>query len=88
MVQIFEHRETVMGLFRLTRTVCERLGESDGATAQAGYPVTKMLAHIIAWGSMVQIFEHRETVMGLRRLTRTVCERLGESDGATAQAAV
>jgi len=34
--------------------------------------------------SMVPIFDHRETVMGLCRLARTVCERVGERwrDGA------
>jgi hypothetical protein len=53
MVPIFDHRETVMGLCRLARTVCERVGERwrDGAGRLPilGYPVTKMLAHMLAW---------------------------------------
>jgi hypothetical protein len=49
---IFDHRETVMGLCRLARTVCERVGErwrdGVGSLPNLGYPVTKMLAHMLA----------------------------------------
>jgi hypothetical protein len=42
-----------MGLCRLPRTVCERVGQRwrDGAGSLPilGYPVTKMLAHTKAW---------------------------------------
>ena len=47
-----DHRETVMGLCRLARTVCERVGERwrDGAGSLPilGYPVTPVLAHMLA----------------------------------------
>ena len=50
---IFDCRETVMGLCRLPRTVCESIGQRwrDGAGSLPilGYPVTKMLAHTLAW---------------------------------------
>ena len=49
---IFDSRETVMGLCRLPRTVCERVGERwrDGAGSLLilGYPVIPMLAHMLA----------------------------------------
>ena len=49
---IFDHRETVMGLCRLPRTVCESVGErwrdGSGSLLILGYPVTKMLAHMLA----------------------------------------
>ena len=42
-----------MGLFRLPRKVCERVGQRwrDGAGRLPilGYPVTKMLAHMLVW---------------------------------------
>ncbi len=42
-----------MGLCRLPRTVCERVGErwrdGAGSLATLGYPVTKMLAHMLVW---------------------------------------
>jgi hypothetical protein len=45
---VFDCRETVMGLCRLPRTVCERVGERwrdcAGSLPTLGYPVTKMLA--------------------------------------------
>ena len=51
--RILDCRETVMGLCRLPRKVCESMGERwrDGAGSLAilGYPVTKMLAHTLAW---------------------------------------
>ncbi len=41
-----------MGLCRLPRTVCERVGErwrdGSGSLRALGYPVTKMLAHMLA----------------------------------------
>ena len=49
---IFDHRETVMGLCRLPRTVCESVGErwrdGSGSLLILGYPVTTMLAHMLA----------------------------------------
>jgi hypothetical protein len=42
-----------MALCRLPRTVCERVGErwrdGAGSLATLGYPVTKMLAHMLVW---------------------------------------
>ena len=51
---ILDCRETVMGLCRLPRTVCERVAERwrDGAgslSALLGYPVTTMLGHMLVW---------------------------------------
>ena len=49
---IFDHRDTVMGLCRLARTGCERVGERwrDGAGSLPilGYPVAEMLVHMLA----------------------------------------
>jgi hypothetical protein len=77
---IFDHRETVMGLCRLPRTVCERVGERwrDGAGSllTLGYRVTKMLAHMLAWA--VDAVDFRPSVMGLCRLPCTGCERVRE----------
>ena len=42
-----------MGLCRLPRTVCERVGErwrdGSGSLRALGYPVTQMLAHMLVW---------------------------------------
>ena len=38
------------------------------------YPVTPTLAHKLARAFDGQVFDHPKTVMGLRRLARTVCE--------------
>ena len=50
---ILDCLETVMGLCRLPRTVCESVGQRwcDGAGRLPilGYPVTKMLAHTLVW---------------------------------------
>jgi hypothetical protein len=51
MGQIFDNRGTAMGLCRLARTVRESVGERwrDGAQiADPGYPVTPMLAPMLA----------------------------------------
>ena len=56
-----------------------------GHFAGLGYPVTPMLAHMLWRGrSMGQIFDHRETEMGLCQLARTVSESVEERwrDGA------
>ena len=51
---IFDHRETVMGLCRLPRTVCEHVRERwrDGAGSLLilGYPATPMYAHMFGAG--------------------------------------
>jgi hypothetical protein len=145
MRQIFDHRETVMGLRRLARAVCERVRarRRDGAgslltfgsrssrclhASWRGRSTRRTLEHLEAVvgrcprqrkvcesvgerrcdvsGSLVtfrfrlhrrlhtswrgwwapQIFRHRETVLGLCRWPRAVCESVGERDGATAQA--
>jgi hypothetical protein len=145
MRQIFDHRETVMGLRRLARAVCEsvRARRRDGAgslltfgsrssrclhASWRGRSTRRTLEHLEAVvgrcprqrkvcesvgerrcdvsGSLVtfrfrlhrrlhtswrgwwapQIFRHRETVLGLCRWPRAVCESVGERDGATAQA--
>ena len=50
-----------------------------GHFAGLGYPVTPMLAHMLWRGrSMGQIFDHRETEMGLCQLARTVSESVEE----------
>ena len=50
-----------------------------GHFADLGYPVTPMLAHMLWRGrSMGQIFDHRETEMGLCQLARTVSESVEE----------
>jgi hypothetical protein len=77
-----------MGLCRLARTVCERVGERwrDGAGSLPSLGIRSHRCLHTCWRgrSMGQIFDHRETVTGLCRLARTVCESLGERwrDGA------
>jgi hypothetical protein len=43
-----------------------------------------MLAHMLAWAVEGTDFDHRQTVAGVSRLPRTVCESAGERycDGA------
>ena len=68
---------------------CESaMARRHGQFAYIGYPVTKMLAHTLARAVDDQIFDHPETMMGLRRLARAVCERVRarRRDGATARA--
>ena len=49
MRQIFDHRETEMGLRRLARAVCEGVrARWRGQFAYIGYPVMPMLAHKLA----------------------------------------
>jgi hypothetical protein len=50
-----------------------------GQFADLRYPVTPMLARMLARAVDGQIFDHRETVMGLRRLARAVCESVGSA---------
>jgi hypothetical protein len=80
MRQIFDHRETVMGLRRLARAVCEsvRARRRDGAGSLLTLGIRSLRCLHTHWRgrSMRQIFDHRETVMGLRRLARAVCERV------------
>ena len=81
MGQIFNHRETVMGLCRLARTVCESVGERwrDGAGSLLTFGIQshRCLHPGLRGRSMGQIFNHRETVMGLCRQACTVCESVG-----------
>jgi hypothetical protein len=85
---IFDHRETVMGLCRLARTVCEHVRERwrDGAGSLPTFGIQshRCLHPCFRGRSMGQLFDLGETVMGLCRLARTVCERVGERwrDGA------
>ena len=78
MRQIFDHRETVMGLRRLARAVCEsvRARRRDGAGSLLTLGIRSLRCLHTHWRgrSMRQIFDHRETVMGLRRLARAVCQ--------------
>ena len=59
-----------------------------GQFADLRYPFTPTLAHTLARAVDDQIFDHPETMMGLRRLARAVCERVRarRRDGATARA--
>ena len=90
MGQIFEHREAAAGVRRLPRTVGENVGERwrDGADSAVCRPLGLRSHGCLhtCWGgrSMGQIFDHRETVMGQCRLSRTVLESVGERwrDGA------
>jgi hypothetical protein len=86
--QIFRHRETVLGLCRWPRTVCESVGERwrDGAGRVPTLCVsshTDACSHLGAGGGRGRFF-HREMVLGLCRWPRTVCESVGERwrDGA------
>ena len=55
------------------------LARSARQAADLGSPVTPMLAHMLWRGrSMGQIFDHRETEMGLCQLARTVSESVEE----------
>ena len=47
-----------------------------GQFADLRYPFTPTLAHTLARAVDDQIFDHPETMMGLRRLARAVCERV------------
>ena len=87
---IFGHRETVMGLCRLPRTVFGRLGKRwrDGAGSLPilGYPVTRMLAHMLA--RAVDAVDFRPSRIGDGTVPTCRAQSLGvsESDGATARA--
>ena len=88
MRQTWDHRETAMGLCRLSRTVCESVGERwrDGAGSLPTLGIRSHRCWHASWRgrSMRQTWDHRETAMGLCRLSRTVCESAGERwrDGA------
>ena len=78
MGQIFDHEETVMGLrpaatYRL-RECGRAMTRRPGQFTDLRYPVTPTLAHKLARAFDGQVFDHPKTVMGLRRLARTVCE--------------
>ena len=64
---IFDHRETVMGLCRLARTVCEHVRERwrDGAGSLPTFGIRphRRLHPCFRGRSMGQIFNHREMVM-------------------------
>ena len=79
--QIFDHPETVMGLRRLARAVCEgvraRLHDGAGSLLTLGIRSCRCLHTNWRGRSMTQIFDHRETA-GVWRLPRTLCESVGE----------
>ena len=76
--QILDHPETVMGMRRLARAVCEgvtaRWRDGAGRLLTLGIRSLRCLHTHWRGRSMRQIFDHPETVMGLRRLARAVCE--------------
>ncbi len=87
--QIFDHEETVMGLRRLPRTTVRECGRAmtrrRGQFADFGIQSHRRLDTSCAGRAVDgQIFDHRETVMGLHWLARTVHESVGERwrDGA------
>ena len=79
--QILDHRETAMGLCRLSRAVCERMAERwrDGAGSLPTLGIgSHRCLHTSGRGRAAgQILDHRETAMGLCRLSRAVCESMG-----------
>jgi hypothetical protein len=86
--QILDHRETAVGLCRLSRAVCESVGgrRRDGAGI---LPISGIRSHRCLHTSgrgraVGRILDHRETAMGLCRLSRAVCESMAERwrDGA------
>ena len=80
--QIFDHRETMMGLRRLARAVCEsvRARRRDGAGSLLALGIRSCRCLHTHWRgqSMTQTFDHRETAAGVCRLPRTLCESFGE----------
>ena len=86
---IFDHRETVMGLCRLSRTVCERVGDRwrDGAGSllTLGYRVIPMHAPVLA--RAVDAADFRPSRNGDGTVPAGAHSlRVWESDGATARA--
>jgi hypothetical protein len=93
MGQIFDHREAAARVSRLPRTVCESAGERwrDGAGSlpDLGYPVTPMLACMLAWA--VDRTDFRPSRSGgasepaaahsLRECGRAVARRRGQFAG-------
>ena len=81
MGQILDRRETVMGLCRLARTVCESVGgrwrDGTGSLPTFGIQSHRCLHPCFRGRTMGQILDRRETAMGLCRLARTVCESVG-----------
>ena len=65
--------------------VGERWHNGAGSLPDLRYPVTPMLARILARAVEGTDFEHREAAAGVYGMPRTVWE-VAESDGATAQA--
>jgi hypothetical protein len=81
--QIFDHEETVMGLRRLPRTTVRECGRAmtrrRGQFADFGIQSHRRLDTSCAGRAVDgQIFDHRETVMGLHWLACTVHESVGE----------
>ena len=83
---IFDHREAAAGVCGLPRTVCESAGERwrDGAgrLPDLGYPVTPMLAHMLAWA--VDGTDFRPSINGGGSV-RAAAHGLRECRGAMAQ---
>jgi hypothetical protein len=80
--QIFDHPETMMGLRRLARAVCEgvRARRRDGAGRLLTLGIRSCRCLHTHWRgqSMTQTFDHRETAAGVWQLPRTLCESVGE----------
>ena len=92
MRQIFDHRETDMGLCRLARTVGESVGERwrDGASSLPALGIRSHRCLHPYWrGQAVDgtyFGPSRNGDAGLHRLPRAQSARVWESDGATARA--
>ena len=76
-----DHRDAAVGLCRVSRAVCESMAERwrDGA---GSLPTLGIRSHRCLHTSgrghtMGQILDHRETAMGLCRLSRAVWESVG-----------
>jgi hypothetical protein len=82
MRQIFDHRETVMGLRRLARAVCEsvRARRRDGAGSLLTFGSRSSRCLHASWRgrSTRRTLEHREAVVGRCPRQRKVCESVGE----------
>jgi hypothetical protein len=76
-----DHRETAMGLCRLSRAVCESMGgrwrDGAGSLPTLGIGSHRCLHTSGSGRAAGQILDHRETAMGLCRLSRAVCESMG-----------
>ena len=82
MRQIFDHRETVMGLRRLARAVCQgvraRRRDGEGRLLTFGSRPSRCLHASWRGRSTRRTLEHREAVVGRCPRQRKVCESVGE----------